>query len=104
MCEKSRSGDESFGRPESWQRNQEPNLKDTRHKVTMMGPLKLDSPQSKLLACTRITRFPSPKVITLKVLVTTIDAQWEGMGDVGSARHEPTLLPQCPTIRVFNQQ
>ena len=24
--------------------------------------------------------------LTLKVLVTTIDAQWEGMGDVGSAR------------------
>ena len=25
---------------------------------------------------------------TLKVLVATIDAQWEGMGDVGSARYE----------------
>ena len=24
--------------------------------------------------------------LTLKVLVITIDAQWEGMGDVGSAR------------------
>ena len=31
--------------------------------------------------------------LTLKVLVTTIDAQWEGMGDVGSARYEPALLP-----------
>ena len=39
--------------------------------------------------------------ITLKVLVTTIDAQWEGMGDVGSARYEPALLPPCPTIRVL---
>ena len=38
--------------------------------------------------------------LTLKVLVTTIDAQWEGMGDVGSARYEPALLPPCPTIRV----
>ena len=37
--------------------------------------------------------------LTLKVLVTTIDAQWEGMGDVGSARYEPALLPPCPTIR-----
>ena len=37
-----------------------------------------------------------------KVLVTTIDAQWEGMGDVGSARYEPALLPPCPTIRVLN--
>ena len=38
--------------------------------------------------------------LTLKVLVTTIDAQWEGMGDVGSARYEPALLPPCPTIRM----
>ena len=39
---------------------------------------------------------------TLKVLVVTIDAQWEGMGDVGSARYEPALLPPCPTIRVLS--
>ena len=26
--------------------------------------------------------------LTLTVLVATIDAQWEGMGDVGSARYE----------------
>ena len=26
-------------------------------------------------------------LLTLTVLVTTIDAQWEGMGDVGSARY-----------------
>ena len=38
--------------------------------------------------------------LTLKVLVATIDAQWEGMGNVGSARYEPALLPPCPTIRV----
>ena len=41
-------------------------------------------------------------LITLKVLVATIDAQWEGMGDVGSARYEPALLPPCPTIRVLS--
>ena len=41
-----------------------------------------------------------PGALTLKVLVMTIDAQWEGMGDVGSARYEPALLPPCPTIRV----
>ena len=40
--------------------------------------------------------------LTLKVLVTTIDAQWEGMGDVGSARYEPALLPPCPTVRVLS--
>ena len=40
--------------------------------------------------------------LTLKVLVATIDAKWEGMGDVGSARYEPALLPPCPTIRVLS--
>ena len=42
------------------------------------------------------------KCFTVKVLVVTIDAQWEGMGDVGSARYEPALLPPCPTIRVLS--
>ena len=41
-------------------------------------------------------------ILTLKVLVTTIDAQWEGMGDVGLARYEPALLPPCLTIRVLS--
>ena len=40
--------------------------------------------------------------LTLTVLVVTIDAQSEGMGDVGSARYEPALLPPCPTIRVLS--
>ena len=40
--------------------------------------------------------------LILKVVVTTIDAQWEGMGDVGSARYEPALLPPCLTIRVLS--
>ena len=39
--------------------------------------------------------------LTLKVLVTTIDAQWMGTGDAGSARYEPALLPPCPTTRVL---
>ena len=42
------------------------------------------------------------QVLTLKVLVTTIDTQWEGMGDVGSVRYEPALLLPCPTIRVLS--
>ena len=42
------------------------------------------------------------QALTLKVLVATIDAQWEGMGDVGSARYEPALHPPCPTIRVLS--
>ena len=40
--------------------------------------------------------------LTLTVLVAMIDAQWEGMGDVGSARYEQALLPHCPTIRVLS--
>ena len=44
----------------------------------------------------------SPEILTLKVLVATTDAQWEGMGDVGSARYEPALLPPYPTIRVLS--
>ena len=40
--------------------------------------------------------------LTLTVLVTTIDAQWEGMGDVWSARYEPALLPPYPPIRVLS--
>ena len=31
-------------------------------------------------------------MLTLKVLVTTIDAQWEGMGDVGSAGTTSPML------------
>ena len=42
-------------------------------------------------------------ILTLiKVLIATIDAQWEGMGVVGSARYKPALLPPCPTIRVLS--
>ena len=41
-------------------------------------------------------------ILTLNVLITTIDAQWEGMGDVGLARYEPALLSPCPTIRVLS--
>ena len=36
---------------------------------------------------------------TLLNRITT--AQWEGMGDVGSARYKPALLPPCPSIRVL---
>ena len=46
--------------------------------------------------------FSMTEHLTLTVLVATIDAQWEGMGDVGSARYEQTLLPPCPTIRVLS--
>ena len=42
------------------------------------------------------------EILTLKVLVATIDAQWEGMGDVGSARYEPALLLPWLTIRVLS--
>ena len=41
-------------------------------------------------------------MLTLKVLVTTIDAQWAGVGNVGSARYELALLPPCLTTRVLS--
>ena len=40
--------------------------------------------------------------VALTMLVATIDAQWKGMGDAGSVRYEPALLPTCPTIRVLS--
>ena len=51
--------------------------------------------------------------LTLKLLVTTIDAlghfrtwiitaQWEGMGDIGLARYKSVLLLPCLTIRVLS--
>ena len=43
----------------------------------------------------------NPQTLTLTVLVTTTDAQWKGMGDVGSVRYDPALLPPCLTIRVL---
>ena len=49
-----------------------------------------------------VTFYQTKCMLTLKVLVATIDAQWEGMGDVGSARYKPALLPPCPTIRVLS--
>ena len=44
-------------------------------------------------------QYTATKNLTLTVLVATIDVQWKGMGDVGSARYEPALLPPCPIIR-----
>ena len=42
--------------------------------------------------------------LTLKVLVMTIDAQWEGMGDVGSARYEPATTSSMPDHKGFKLQ
>ena len=58
--------------------------------------------EAKLFCLCRDFESVSEEILTLKVLVTRIDAQWEGMGDVGLARYEPALLPPCPTIRVLS--
>ena len=42
--------------------------------------------------------------LTLKVLVTTIDAQWEGMGDVGSARYEKISKKLAKTSKFSEMQ
>ena len=58
--------------------------------------------QEYVVHISRSMKFGSFIKLTLKVLVATIDAQWEGMGDVGSARYEPALLPPYPTVRVLS--
>ena len=62
----------------------------------------LEEPELHYHVCWRNGRLLSRTKLTLKVLVATIDTQWEGMGDVGLARYEPALLPPCPTIRVLS--
>ena len=39
--------------------------------------------------------------LTLKVLVATIDAQWEGMGDVGSARKIKVAITKLTAHNVW---
>ena len=68
------------------------------------------------MGCIRTHHIPSCVVLLLvssysaghgnwcagTLLNRIITAQWEGMGDVGSARYEPALLPPRPTIRVLS--
>ena len=49
-----------------------------------------------------MTPLPDFMYLTLRVLVVTIDTQWEGMGDVGLARYELALLSPCLTTRVLS--
>ena len=70
-------------------------IRDNKRYLLMHGWISAVTPWD----FTKIYRCMS---LTLKVLVATTDAQWEGMGDVGSAIYEPALLPPCPTIRVFS--
>ena len=78
------------------------------HRKEMLEMLQDNERLCHLLNCQSIFFEPSwvlllqTLVLTLTVLVTTIDAQWEGMGDVGSARYELALLLPCPTIRVLS--
>ena len=72
------------------------------HRSDVMYPASVEAAPLNFLV-TAITREQfHGMLLTLTVLVTTVDAQWEGMGDVGSARYEPALLPPCPTIRVLS--
>ena len=50
--------------------------------------LSLHDHGNKAVQLTVLRQKSLPKHLTLKVLVATTDAQWEGMGDVGSARYE----------------
>ena len=52
--------------------------------------------------CHDVMNFKLNGSVEITDSVATIDAQWEGMGDVGLARYKRALLPPCPTIRVLN--
>ena len=74
-------------------------------KAEALRYLDMNGPKPQRFAKAIIYRYgisPCLVTLTLKVLVATIDAQWDGMGDVGSARYEPALLPPCPTRRVLS--
>ena len=68
----------------------------------MIGLFIIDPDCSGVLLDNRVSRLPGNLLLAHTVLVATIDAQWDWMGDVGSARYEPALLPLCPTIRVLS--
>ena len=74
----------------------------TKLQIIMNGILILKTAFLQEALAIRTKKMKLCKMLTLKVLVTTIDAQWEGMGDVRSARYELALLPPCPTIRVLS--
>ena len=83
--------------------DEQPGLLIRRHHCTFTLSIIHTTPSSKykwMSPFCILCRYAT--ILSLKVLVTTIDAQWEGMGDVGSARYEPALLPPCPTIRVLS--
>ena len=71
------------------------------HKITTGERVLLGSKQSNQTVSVH-AHSSMVYIITLTVLVMAVDPQWEGMGDVGSARYEPALPPPCPTIRVLS--
>ena len=77
------------------------------HKKKALGTVDESLPVHRIAAKAQIKELQDNEgrslyCLTLTVLVATINAQWEGMGDVGSARYEPALLPAYPTIRVLS--
>ena len=60
------------------------------------------TPAAQQLQVLTLKECLSQQLMSWTLLNRIITAQWEGMGDVGSARYEPALLPPCPTIRVLS--
>ena len=79
-----------------------PPFHPTVHQLSRLALLELTIDYDGICTKKEIKEKQLICILTLKVLVATIDAQWEGMGDVGSARYEPALLSPCPTIRVLS--
>ena len=67
----------------------------------MLGAVREETLSLQMIMEKKLPECSDHDIQYLTVLVATIDAQWEGMGYVGSARYEPALLPPCPSIRVF---
>ena len=57
----------------------------------------MDSTHAHILRTQKDFTFFTCHII-LDISTYSYVEQWEGMGDVGSARYEPALLPPCPTI------
>ena len=53
---------------------------------------------------TVLRRYKTSQQLNSKVLVTTIDAQWEGMGDVGSAKVRAGTTSPMPDHKGFKLQ
>ena len=73
----------------------------TAFQVVLDKEKKRNSSKNKVHVITAAV-LPGLLLLAFTVLVAAIDAQWEGIWNVESARYKPALLPPCPTIRALS--